>query len=58
MTLLTSEANKLIKIIDDVNQRIGNLAASTEEIVASTILIGSISDQLQSMFEEIKNCNL
>ena len=54
MTLLTSEANKLIKIIDDVNQRIGNLAASTEEIVASTILIGSISDQLQSMFEEIK----
>ncbi len=54
MTLLTSEANKLIKIIDDVNQRIGNLAASTEEIAASTILIGSISDQLQSMFEEIK----
>ena len=54
MTLLTSEANKLIKIMDDVNQRIGNLAASTEEIVASTILIGSISDQLQSMFEEIK----
>ena len=54
MTLLTSEANKLIKIIDDVDQRIGNLAASTEEIAASTILIGSISDQLQSMFEEIK----
>ena len=54
MALLTSEANKLVKIIDDVNQRIGNLAASTQEIAASTTLIGSISDQLQSMFEEIK----
>lgn len=53
MTLLTSEANKLVKIIDDVNQRISNLAASTQEIAASTTLIGSISDQLQSMFEEI-----
>lgn len=53
MTLLTGEANKLVKIIDDVNQRISNLAASTQEIAASTTLIGSISDQLQSMFEEI-----
>lgn len=53
MKLLTSEANKLVKIIDDVNQRISNLAASTQEIAASTTLIGSISDQLQSMFEEI-----
>lgn len=53
MTILTNEANKLVKIIDDVNQRISNLAASTQEIAASTALISSISDQLQSMFEEI-----
>lgn len=53
MQLLTDEANKLVKIIDDVNQRISNLAASTQEIAASTTLIGNISNQLQFMFEEI-----
>jgi len=53
MSFLTKEANKLMDIVDGVNRRIGNLAASTEEIANSTALIEKISDQLQKMFEEI-----
>ena len=44
---LTTEADHLMEIVDDVNGRISNLAASTEEIAASASMIGEVSDELE-----------
>lgn len=53
MKILTEEADKLIGIVDQVNMRIGNLAASTEEIAASATMIEGISEDLHQKFEVI-----
>lgn len=53
MRVLTEEADKLIGIVDEVNVRIGNLAASTEEIAASANVIEDISKDLHEKFEVI-----
>lgn len=50
---LNNEAEKLIKIVDEVNGRITTLAASTEEIAASTDAVNEIANDLKAMFEAI-----
>ncbi len=55
MNVLIDESDRLIKIIDDVNERISNLAASTEEIAASATVVGEVSDDLRAKFEELRN---
>lgn len=52
---LTTEADHLMEIVDDVNGRISNLAASTEEIAASASMIGEVSDELKNKFEKLNN---
>lgn len=52
---LTTEATRLMQIVDDVNERINNLAASTEEIAASATLIGEVSDGLKETFDRMQN---
>mgnify|MGYP000761861066 FL=1 len=44
-----------MEIVDDVNGRISNLAASTEEIAASASMIGEVSDELKNKFEKLNN---
>ena len=52
---LTTEADHLMEIVDDVNGRISNLAASTEEIAASASMIGEVSDELKNKFERLNS---
>lgn len=47
MESIISEADHLIQIIDEVNERITNLAASTEEIAASTDMLKDVSGDLK-----------
>lgn len=54
MNKLIQEADRLMKIVDEVNDRISNLAASTEEIAASAALIGEVSDKLKNKFETLQ----
>jgi len=53
MDKLEEESQHLIQIVDEVNERIGNLAASTQEIAASATMIGEVSDELKDKFEEL-----
>lgn len=53
MNVLAEEADRLMEIVDDVNERISNLAASTEEIAASATMIGEVADQLKDKFDEL-----
>lgn len=53
MTNLTRESERLMQIVDDVNERINNLAASTEEIAASATMIGEVSDSLKEKFNQL-----
>ncbi len=55
ITVLTAESERLMKIVDDVNERISNLAASTEEIAASATMVREVSDDLKERFEVLKN---
>ena len=55
MNVLAQEADHLMEIVDDVNERISNLAASTEEIAASATMIGEVADVLQEKFDQINN---
>ncbi len=55
METLTEEAERLIQIVDKVNLKINNLAASTQEIAASAAMVGDISDTLKGRFEKILN---
>lgn len=48
---LLRDAGKLIDIIDSVNVRVTNLAASTEEIAASADMVSSISSDLKDKLE-------
>lgn len=53
MDRLAEESNHLMEIVDEVNERISNLAASTQEIAASATMIGEVSDELKDKFEEL-----
>ena len=53
MDKLAGESQHLIQIVDEVNERISNLAASTQEIAASATMIGEVSDELKGKFEEL-----
>ena len=53
MQKLADEADRLMEIVDDVNERISNLAASTEEIAASATMIGEVADELKEEFDVI-----
>ena len=53
MDRLAEESGHLIQIVDEVNERISNLAASTQEIAASATMIGEVSDELKEKFEEL-----
>jgi methyl-accepting chemotaxis protein/ferredoxin len=53
MDRLVDNAQQLINIVDSVNERITNLAASTQEIAASAEIIGEASDELRDKFEKI-----
>lgn len=50
---LMNESNHLIEVIDEVNARMTNLAASTEEIAASADMVAEISDELQNKIVEL-----
>lgn len=54
MEVLAKESDRLMETVDQVNERINNLAASTEEIAASANMIGEISDGLKEKFEELR----
>lgn len=47
ITELLENAEKLIEIIDSVNVRVTNLAASTEEIAASADMVSNVSSNLK-----------
>lgn len=53
MNVLAEESDHLMEIVDDVNERISNLAASTEEIAASATMIGEVADELKDKFDEL-----
>lgn len=53
MNTLNEEAEKLMKIVDEVNGRITTLAASTEEIAASTDLVNEVTADLKEKFDSI-----
>ncbi len=55
MDNLITESNHLMEIVDQVNGRISNLAASTEEIAASATMVGEVVDDLKSRFESLRN---
>lgn len=50
---LLQNASKLIDIIDGVNVRVTNLAASTEEIAASADMVSTISADLKDKLERL-----
>lgn len=51
---LLADAEKLISVIDSVNVRVTNLAASTEEIAASADMVNSISTELREKMNRLK----
>lgn len=52
---LGEDAENLIEIIDSVNVRVTNLAASTEEIAASADLVSNISAGLREKMSQLKS---
>lgn len=54
MERLMNNSEDLMRVVDDVNVRITNLAASTEEIAASATIIGEVADELHKKFEKIR----
>lgn len=52
---LLGESQHLIEIVDDVNGKISNLAASTQEIAASTTLIDEATLKLKDKFSRLNN---
>lgn len=51
---LLTDAEKLISVIDGVNTRVTNLAASTEEIAASADMVSNISSELREKMNRLK----
>ncbi|MBR6770178.1 MAG: 4Fe-4S dicluster domain-containing protein [Lachnospiraceae bacterium] len=54
MDILSQEAERLMQIVDRVNERIHNLAASTEEIAASAALISQVSEGMKERFSRLR----
>lgn len=54
MERLKQNSENLMHVVDDVNQRITNLASSTEEIAASTTIIEQLTVELRKKFETIQ----
>lgn len=54
MENLTEQADTLSKLVSQVNDRVGNLAAATEEISASTKVVEDMSKNIQDMLAELK----
>lgn len=52
---LEQNSEKLMQVVDEVNERISNLAASTEEIAASATLVGEVTDELHTKFDKINS---
>lgn len=52
---LIQNSENLMKVVDDVNERITNLAASTEEIAASATMIGQVANELHDKFDRINS---
>ncbi|MBO5147003.1 MAG: 4Fe-4S dicluster domain-containing protein [Lachnospiraceae bacterium] len=52
---LVQNSENLMKVVDDVNERITNLAASTEEIAASATMIGQVASELHDKFDRINS---
>lgn len=52
---LLTDAKKLINVIDGVNLRVTNLAASTEEIAASADMVSTISSDLKDKLAELNS---
>ncbi|MDE5940438.1 MAG: 4Fe-4S dicluster domain-containing protein [Lachnospiraceae bacterium] len=52
---LLADAKKLISVIDGVNLRVTNLAASTEEIAASADMVSTISSDLKEKLAELNS---
>lgn len=52
---LLKDAEKLINIIDGVNLRVTNLAASTEEIAASADMVSTVSADLKEKLAELNS---
>lgn len=50
---LLKDAGKLIDVIDGVNLRVTNLAASTEEIAASADMVSTISSDLKQKLDQL-----
>lgn len=55
MEILSTESNRLLEIVDEVNERISNLAASTQEIAASATMVGVVSDDLKEKLAALNN---
>ncbi len=55
ITQLLAAAKNLINIIDSVNVRVTNLAASTEEIAASADMVSQISADLKGKMEKLNS---
>lgn len=53
MNGLNEEAEKLMNVVDEVNRRIESLAASTEEIAASTEHVNDVATDLKQKFDAI-----
>ena len=53
LNLITAEVEQLRKIALDVNERLGNLAASNEEIAAAAQQINAATDQLHQHFQKL-----
>lgn len=52
---LNQESDKLMRVVDEVEDRISNLAGSAEEIAASAITLENISNILKEQFLIIEN---
>lgn len=55
VTQLLGKAGKLIEVIDGVNVRVTNLAASTEEIAASADMVSTISADLKERLIQLNS---
>lgn len=53
MDQLVHNSQNLMQVVDTVNERISSLAASTEEIASSAVIIGQIASELHNKFEKI-----
>lgn len=53
--LVTRKSERLMEIVDEVNERIHHLASGTEEVAASAAVAGNMSEELKGMFETLRS---